>query len=90
MLEAYTDDVDAVVPRVGGFAEPLLAIWGPAACREAGGLLAAGRRRASGVFDVQGLRIRWIEEAALRAVDPQLRSLDDVDTPDDLERWRDH
>jgi molybdopterin-guanine dinucleotide biosynthesis protein A len=90
LIAAYDDTVDAVVPRVRGLPEPLLAVYGPAAVEVARARLATGRRKAAAVFEDPSLRIRWIEEAALRAVDPQLRSLDDIDTPDDLERWRDH
>jgi hypothetical protein len=48
--------------------------------------LAAGRRKAAGLLTGPGVRVRWVEEEALRAIDPDLRSLADVDTPEDLVR----
>jgi molybdopterin-guanine dinucleotide biosynthesis protein A len=90
LIAGISEDVDAVAFRVNGLPEPLLAVYGPAATAAAARRLAAGRRKAAGLLLDEGLRVRWIEEAALRAIDPELRSLDDVDTPDDLLRWVDH
>jgi molybdopterin-guanine dinucleotide biosynthesis protein A len=90
LIGASAADVDAVAFRVGGLPEPLLAVYGPAAVEAAARRIDAGKRKAAGLLLEEGLRVRWIEEDALRAVDPQLHSLDDVDTPEDLERLRHH
>jgi len=84
LLEARAPELDAVCFTVAGRVEPLLAVyrtslsgpWGEALRRHnpsLRGLLAA-------------CRARLLPEEALRAVDPQLRSLVNVNTPEDLER----
>jgi molybdopterin-guanine dinucleotide biosynthesis protein A len=85
---AAAGDADAVAPRVDGLAEPLLAVYRARVAPVAAARLAAGRRKVAALLTEAGLQVRWIEEAALRAVDPQLRCLDDVDTPEDLARWQ--
>jgi molybdenum cofactor guanylyltransferase len=88
LICAVTDDADAIVPRVGGLPEPLLAVYGDRTLAAARSRLAAHRRKASGLVTDEGLRIRWIEEAELRSVDPDLRCLADLDTPEDVRRWQ--
>jgi len=88
LISEITDVVDAIVPRIGGLPEPLLALYGARTLPAARARLAAGRRKAAGLVTDEGLRIRWIDEPALRAVDPDLRSFADLDTPDDLRRWQ--
>src|SRR5262249_32210130 len=89
LLIGNLDDAhDAVVPRVRGLPEPLLAVYSTRALAPARARLAAGRRKTAALLE--DLRVTWIDEPALRARDRDLRSFDDVDTPDDLERHRDH
>jgi molybdenum cofactor guanylyltransferase len=88
LIAAVTDDVDAVAPRIGGLPEPLLAAYRAQVAPIAARRVAAGRRKVAGLLTDEGLRVRWIEEAALREVDPALSCLDDVDTPEDLARLR--
>jgi molybdopterin-guanine dinucleotide biosynthesis protein A len=76
--------VDAVAPRVRDLPEPLLAVWGPAAGPAAARRLAAGRYKTSGLLTDEGLRVAWLEEAELRAIDPALRCLANVNAPGDL------
>jgi molybdopterin-guanine dinucleotide biosynthesis protein A len=76
---------DAVGIRIGGLPEPLcsalrVAAWRPIVAAR----LAARRFRVSSLLTDEALRIRWIDEAELRAIDPQLRSLHNVNTPQDL------
>lgn len=80
-------DADAAVPEVEGTPHPLVAAWrrGPAlaavrAC------LATGRRRVQDALAV--LAVVRVPEAALRAFDPTLDALRNVNTPEDLERAR--
>jgi molybdopterin-guanine dinucleotide biosynthesis protein A len=74
----------AVVPRLDGNAEPLLARYALSLAPSVAG------RLASGDFAVhrwlEGVAVAWIDEAALRAVDPTLRSFFNVNTPADQER----
>ena len=87
LLRDHAPGADAVVPRLAGRPEPLLARWSGACLPVIEARLAAGARAAHGVFDV--VRTVWLDEPALRAVDPGLRSLTNVNTPEDLGRARD-
>jgi molybdopterin-guanine dinucleotide biosynthesis protein A len=84
LLARCADDVDAVAPRVGGLPEPLCAVWGPAAGVAAARRVAEGRFKASGLLTDEGLRVAWLDEAELRAIDPALRCLVNVNRPADL------
>jgi molybdenum cofactor guanylyltransferase len=84
LLARCGPDVDAVAPRIGGLPEPLLAVWSPAAGAAAARRIAAGRFKASGLLTDEGLRVAWLDEAALRAIDPDLRCLVNVNRPEDL------
>ncbi len=76
-------DADAVVPVTEKGLEPLLALYRVAACLPAAReVLSTGRRRPVAVFS----RVTTVEVPAdaLRSVDPDLRSLVNVNTPADL------
>jgi molybdopterin-guanine dinucleotide biosynthesis protein A len=75
---------DAVAPRLGGRAEPLLARYGRSCLPVIEGELAAGRLALHAVL--AAVVTSWIEEPELRALDPQLRSLININTADDLIR----
>jgi len=81
---AALGDADAALPFVGGRLHPLSGAYRrEAALAATEALLAAGRLRALGVFEaVRGVRVL---EAALRAVDPELRSLENVNDPETYE-----
>ena len=77
------DDADAVVPVTEKGREPLLALYRVEACLPAAReVLATGRRRPVAVFS----QVTTVEVPAdaLRSVDPELRSLINVNTPADL------
>jgi len=79
------DEVDAVGIRVGGLPEPLLCLLRVAAARPAAwARLAGARLKASRLLTDGDLRVAWIPEPALRALDPSLRSLFNVNEPGDL------
>jgi molybdopterin-guanine dinucleotide biosynthesis protein A len=75
----------ALVPRVAGFPEPLLARYGRRCLPLVDAALAAGRLQTS-VFAAAIPGVVWLPETELRAADPDLLSLENVNTPDDLER----
>lgn len=85
MLQAMDDgQVDAVALEDGGRARPLpcvLRTW-PAA-EAAHALLHAGRRRLRDVLDALGVTV--VAEPTWTALDPDRRTLFDVDTPADLD-----
>lgn len=75
---------DAVVPSSGRFDEPLLAVYDSAVLPQIEALLAGGQRRPAALFPrVRTLRVPL---GRLREVDPQLRSLRNVNSPDDYRR----
>jgi molybdopterin-guanine dinucleotide biosynthesis protein A len=86
MLARAADDVDAIAIRLGTppLPEPLLAVWGRAAGPTTARALAAQRYKTSALLTDDGLRIAWLDEAALRAVDPTLRCVQNVNRPGDF------
>jgi molybdopterin-guanine dinucleotide biosynthesis protein A len=84
LLVAAAPEADAVVPRVAGRAEPLHARYARRALPAVRASLDAGERALHRMLD--RLNVAWIDEPALRAVDPELLTLADVDAPEDLAR----
>ena len=78
-------DYDAVVPRTGAEFEPLHAVYRRTCLDPIGQCLAQGDRRVISFF--ARVRLRVIEEAAWRALDPTGRSLVNLNTPADLSHW---
>lgn len=79
------DGCDAVGIRIGGLAQPLCTMLRTAAWRAVvGARLTAGRFKASSLLTDEPLRVRWIEEDELRAIDPDLRALHNVNAPEDM------
>ncbi len=86
-LAAWRGAQQAVVPRIDGVAQTLFAFYARTALPTIESTLAGTGKRGLAAA-LAGLDVRWVEEAALRSSDPQLRSFIDLDTPDDLARWR--
>jgi len=85
VLAQRRDDVDAVGIRIGGLPEPLVCALRVAACRPVvAARLAARRLKASRLLADGELSVAWVEEAAVRALDPELRVLANVNAPADL------
>lgn len=73
---------DAAMPQLGGVLQPLCAAYRRApAITALSAMEAAGERRLRRV--AQRLKVRAIDEATLRAIDPDLRSLLNVNTAED-------
>ncbi len=82
ICDRLTPADDAAAPDVDGFLHPLSAAYRIAgALPQVESLLAADRLRASGVLE--RIRTRAVDAAALRAVDPLLASLHNINTPDE-------
>ncbi len=77
-LLAVAPGWDAVVPRVAGRAQPLHAVYSRAVLDSAQQLSLGGERRLSALLD--RLTVRWIEEHEIIRLDPDLRSLTNVNT----------
>jgi molybdopterin-guanine dinucleotide biosynthesis protein A len=84
LLRDHAPEAGAVVPRLAGRPEPLLARWSPACLPVVDAQLAAGERAVHAIFEL--VATTWLDEPALRAVDPALRSFTNVNTPEDLRR----
>jgi molybdopterin-guanine dinucleotide biosynthesis protein A len=82
LSQALPDEL--VVPVVGGIAQVLLAVYPQTLLPLVKERLQAGRRDPRSLLEAA--QVRYIEEAQLRAVDPQLRSFLNVNTPEDLAR----
>jgi molybdopterin-guanine dinucleotide biosynthesis protein A len=84
LLRDHAPSAWAVVPRVGGRPEPLLARWGHACLPVVEARLAAGERAVHAAL--AAVQTAWLDEPALASVDPGLRSFVNVNTPDDVRR----
>ncbi|MBU0621837.1 MAG: molybdenum cofactor guanylyltransferase [Gammaproteobacteria bacterium] len=73
----------AVVPVVGGYEQPLAAFYAKSSLEKMRASLAAGDRSLRGALEK--LEVNYVNEAELRAADPQLRSFFDLDTPQDFQ-----
>ncbi|MDE3113355.1 MAG: molybdenum cofactor guanylyltransferase [Chloroflexota bacterium] len=82
LLVERGEGYDAVVPKVGEEYEPLHALYTKACLPHIERALAAGKMRVISFFG--DVRVRAIDEAELRAVDPDLRSITNVNTPEEL------
>ena len=82
VLLAHGADADVVVPRVGGEYETLHALYTKTCVAPMERALAAGRMRIISFFDE--VRVHAVDEPELRAADPLLRALTNVNTPEEL------
>lgn len=87
VLAAFSDDVDVVLPHVGGFRHPLAAVYRVELVDVVERLLAEDRLRPAFLFEA--CRVRRLDEAALladpalAALDPRLDSLLNLNEPRD-------
>jgi len=80
------DEIDAVGIRIAELPEPLLCVLHARTRAIVERRIAARRFKASGLLTDEALRVHWFDESALRAIDPELRALFNVNRPDDLAR----
>jgi molybdopterin-guanine dinucleotide biosynthesis protein A len=78
-------DVDAVVPRLDMRPECLCAVYRASLAGRILTMLDDGERRVTALLD--GIRVRYVEAAELRRVDPELRSFRNLNTPDEYQGW---
>lgn len=83
-LAARTEGVDLVLPEIGGFPQPLAALYRVPAVRPTiDRLLAADRLRP--FFLAQEVRTRTLQEQDLRDADPGFATLRNLNTPEDYQ-----
>lgn len=71
--------VQVTVPVVGGHCEPLCAVYHQSAAPVIAGYLSRGRRKTNGFY--REVTVDWVPEKFVRALDPELRSLINLNTP---------
>jgi molybdopterin-guanine dinucleotide biosynthesis protein A len=83
LLSRYRGDCQAVVPVVQGHQQTLAAFYAGSALGAMRAHLAGGGKNSLRAILGQ-LRVRYVDESELLAVDPGLRSFFDLDTPQDV------
>jgi len=78
------DAVDAVGIRIGGLPEPLVCVLRTSCAPVVKRRLDAGQLKASLLLTDGDLRVAWVEESELRAIDPALDTLRNINVPADL------
>ncbi|MBI4234075.1 MAG: molybdenum cofactor guanylyltransferase [Chloroflexi bacterium] len=87
-LMALAPGYDAVVPRTGGRDHTLHAVYGRGCLDTLEGLLAQEQEH-PGILDLLArVRVRYVQEAEVRLLDPEGLSLFNINSPQDLERAR--
>jgi len=85
---AQAKAADWVVPRWEGGLEPLCAFYGPAALAALAERVCEGRFSLHDLADGAGLAVRFLEGEALRRFGDPEEMFFNLNTPGDLERWR--
>lgn len=84
MLDAASDLDEAVAFRLHGLPEPLVCMLSRRAAPAVERRLQVRRNKVAGLFTEERLHVKWIDEPAVRAVDPTLRAFFNVNEPEDL------
>jgi molybdopterin-guanine dinucleotide biosynthesis protein A len=77
---------DVVIPRINGLTEPLFGLYSKRALPVIEEALLKGTRRLQDIFGA--LDARYVGPAQMRAHDPELKSLTNINTPGELARAR--
>jgi molybdopterin-guanine dinucleotide biosynthesis protein A len=84
-LSRYRERVEAVVPMVHGYPQPLSAFYAKSCLHVVREILDGdGRHSLRAVLD--RLNVRYVNENEMQEADPALRSFFDLDTPQDMEQ----
>jgi len=81
---ALTEDADAVVPVIEGRPEPTHALYSKTCLPFIEPKLIAGDLKISGFYDE--VRVKYLSEVDVAALDPEFLSFFNVNTPEDLDR----
>lgn len=85
-LIKLSPEFDVVVPRAGNRLHPLHAVYSRACIGPIQAAIQNDELQIQAFYDQ--VRVRIVEEDELRLYDPELRSLVNLNTPDDLDRLR--
>lgn len=78
------DGFDLVVPRVGGYVEPLHAVYARSCLASMERLLEQGKMQINALFEL--VKVRYVEAEEMERFDPRRLSFFNVNTSADLER----
>ena len=81
---AMLDEFDAVIPEVGGMLQPLHAVYRKHCANAIASLEASGEKQLTA--NANAVNARRVGELELRALDPELSSFFNVNTPEDYQR----
>jgi molybdopterin-guanine dinucleotide biosynthesis protein A len=79
LLGAWSPAVDVIVPLVGGYYEPLCAIYGKRCIPAIEAQLDRGNYRIYDLFD--RVQVKTLDDEALRRADPEMISFLNINTP---------
>lgn len=85
---ARSEAADWAIPRWEGGLEPLCALYGPAALAALAARVREGRLSLHDLASEGGLVVRYLEGEALRRFGEPQEMFFNLNTPDDLARWR--
>ena len=85
---ANEEGVDVVLASLSTGLQPMHAIYGKACLPYLEQMMDKGDLKLQNLLQISSLRIRRMEEAALRSIDPYLQSFLNVNTPADMEMVR--
>lgn len=85
LLRSNAADVDAVVPVAGGEVQGLCALYRRRVSSRIDDLLATNRRSVQALLSE--IRARYLDQRELRAVDPELDSFRNLNTPAEYDAW---
>jgi molybdenum cofactor guanylyltransferase len=92
VIGALTDDVDVVLPEIGGYRQPLAAAYRVGLLGEVEQLVAADRLKPAFLFErCRVLRLsdaEMLRDRSLAALDPDLASVSNLNEPSDYEHAR--
>jgi molybdopterin-guanine dinucleotide biosynthesis protein A len=77
---------DVVVPRIGDYLEPLHARYARTCLKPIEQSLSGGSRKITDFFEK--VQVKYVQEEELRSLDPDLLSFRNINTPEDLDRFR--
>jgi molybdopterin-guanine dinucleotide biosynthesis protein A len=85
LLSRTDDEIDAIGIRIEKLPEPLVCVLRVSSCAHAvQSRVAARQLKASRLLTDGDLRVAWLDETDIRAIDPTLRALFNVNVPEDL------
>jgi molybdenum cofactor guanylyltransferase len=84
LLRDTAPSAEALVPMVGGQPEPLFARYARSCAPAVAAALRQRRLKTMALF--AAIQVHWLPESTLRAVDPDLACLHNINTPEDLAR----